>query len=90
VEIHAQELTRFRVFAGEKKKKIVDNFKIYISRASKQVQHLVEINISSAFMKEEEEEEEEYSFFFGVEVLGGGGGRCARGSRSCFLFILFF
>jgi hypothetical protein len=36
-----------------------------------------------------EDEEEEYSFFFGVEVLGGGG-RCARGSRSCFLFILFF
>jgi hypothetical protein len=59
----------------EKKKKIVDNFEIYISRASKQVQHLVEIDIFSAFMKEEEEEEEEeeYSFFFHVEVLGRPG-----------------
>jgi hypothetical protein len=60
--MHPQELTRFRIFLQakkEKKKKIVDNFKIYISRASKQVQHLVETDISLALMKEEEEEEEE-------------------------------
>jgi hypothetical protein len=71
--MHPQELTRFRIFAGEKgkkEKKIVDNFKIYISRASKQVQHLLEIDISSALMNEEEEE---YSFFLGVEVLGRSG-----------------